>query len=387
MSESITSESVSPSRATARRPVAASARTQSHAAASRQTGRSNRSNAYAAASAASVASEDDVLGFTLPSAAFAAANHEDEGGDSGYEESGGLQSQGEQATVASRSRTAASSPNFNNAAMATSRNNPFVRIANAASRDKVDMERQVMERDALREQELNARNGRRGRSDEAAEYILVFNSIAGSESLRLALIYSGVPFEEEVIEGTTYRGIPVAGAIVVHNNGIISRSAIAMLRYIGIHTNLYPATFAEKALTDEMIDELRAIQQDYFTNSKRGRSNKEKEEIAEKRMANTMMRYEKMLAQNTPLFGRTFTIADFELVATAKWLVAKKKAEYKLFKGAFPRIMALCKSVKNHPKVRKYANTRWQEKKLAKLRKMELGLTRVNLKKGKDDDW
>lgn len=211
------------------------------------------------------------------------------------------------------------------------------------------------------------------------EFKIVFNSVSLSDALRFALIHSNVGFEEELIEGRRYEGIYVPGVIVIHKNGVITRSGSAALRFVGSLYHMYPKDPEEQAAVDEMIDHLRKFHKDFFLC---------KPSDTDRIVAETMMMYERKLEKlpGPGFFGRDYTIADFEMVAMTKWLILIKNVNSDMFSGAFPKIMSLYDTITKKSKSVNYTAERHQKKRIFDLKCMEMGLKEVTLKKA-GDDW
>eukprot|EP00397_Hematodinium_sp_SG-2012_P035761 GEMP01038520.1.p1 GENE.GEMP01038520.1~~GEMP01038520.1.p1 ORF type:complete len:400 (+),score=65.93 GEMP01038520.1:125-1324(+) len=228
--------------------------------------------------------------------------------------------------------------------------------------ERLECEKHELEVNKRKEQDRKERerveSERLKRTRRPPKYKIIYNSQVRSDAIRLALLFGDIPFEEVFNQGKAYRGYNVNGVLVLHENGFVSRSGLASLRFIGAKLKFYPSMIDEMAQLDEALGDLQIFQQNYM----QCRNQTE----TDKFIANSLRVWERLLLKSSGdwLFGERMTIVDLELAAVIEWLVTKRdNINREMFAEAFPRLMVLHSTVQSNKHVVAYIADRKAERK------------------------
>ncbi|CAI5711607.1 unnamed protein product [Hyaloperonospora brassicae] len=189
-----------------------------------------------------------------------------------------------------------------------------------------------------------------------------FPNLGRGEPIRLAFFIGDIAFEDERIpheEMVTRRStLPFGQFPVLEVNGEMISQALAILRYAGTMSGLYPMT---DPLAAYRIDELLSIMDDMFNKPLWGAShrekNMEKKDVLRAELAKVVPKtigfLEKRIAKNEGPYaaGQALSVADLAIYAVLVDFTTNLPKLMSTMEDSYPSVYRVYDQVRKHPKV------------------------------------
>lgn len=189
------------------------------------------------------------------------------------------------------------------------------------------------------------------------------------EPARLAFYIAGVPFEDNRVKGPQFRelkpSLPYGSLPTLEVDGTIFSQSIAINRYVGLVTGLYPDDALQAAFCDEAMEAVEDVRHAIDpTSAIRDEAAKKaaREALAEGRLGYLLARLAARLAERGGHYfadGR-LTVADLSVFMLTRYIQSGilDFIPTDLVARTAPLLVAHHDALKNHPKVVEYYATR-----------------------------
>ncbi|KAG7401930.1 hypothetical protein PHYBOEH_009510 [Phytophthora boehmeriae] len=199
---------------------------------------------------------------------------------------------------------------------------------------------------------------------DAPKLKLTYFPVPGrAEPIRLALFISGIDFEDERVSfdevGDLLPNMPFNTLPVLEVDGEVISQSMAILRYVGGLSGLYPTT---NVLSAHRVDEIFSLIDEMFNfpdwraatrEQDPGKQMERREALAKGVIPKTLDFVEKRLADFNGKYavGADLTVADLAVYALVLTLTSGRPGIPTTIADPYPNVQRIYKQVKAHPKV------------------------------------